>query len=368
MVNKLFFKLLAKEVVLPFLFSLGAMSLLFLIGKIFAHIEPLLAAGITFKEFLWLNLLMLPIFLFVLIPICTLLSILIGFLRLSRDSEIIALFSCGTSPGTLLYPVIFFSLSSFLVGTFVSAFIVPNAKLQTRKFMKGITEKVLMRGIPEKRFFSPFRGLTFFVDKSTGGGKNFSGVFINDSRKKEVNYTILSKKGKLETDRKTGKVALKLFKGKLLSVNEEFSILDSIDFERYVLSLSTTRQRKNKRKGEMTTLELFRKGHDKNLSKKRRVTYLIEFHKRLGIPFSSLIMGLLAAPLGIFLGRTGYSIGICAGLSAFLAYYLTVILGTTLADEMILSPFLGVWIPNALFALLTSAAIRRLEKRGPVLN
>ena len=368
MVNRLLFKLVAKEVILPFFFSLGAMSLLFLTGKIFTHIEPLLAAGITFKEFLWLNLLMLPIFLFVLIPICTLLSILIGFIRLSRDSEIIALFSCGTNPKMLLSPVIFFSFLSFLVGIFVSAFIVPNAKLHTRHFMKNITEKVLMKGIPEKRFFSPFKGLTFFVDKSTKNGRNFNGVFISDSRKKEANYTILAKRGKLDTDPKTGKVALKLFEGKLLNINEDFTALDSIDFKRYVLSLSTPKEEKYKRRGEMTTFELFKKGHDQNISKGHRVKYLIEFHKRLGIPFSSLIMGLLAAPLGIFFGRTGYSIGICAGLSAFLGYYLTIILGTTLADEMILSPFLGVWIPNVLFALLTFATIRRLEKRGPILN
>ena len=368
MTSRLLFKMITREVTLPFFFTLGAMSLLFLTGKLFAFIEPLLAAGITFKEFLWLNLLMLPIFLYILIPICTLLAVLIAFLRFSRDSEIIALFSCGIGPKRLLAPVAILSLLSFLVALYVSAIIVPKAKFHTRHFMKDITERVLLRGLPEKRFFSPIKGLTFFVDKSRANGRRFQGVFISDSRKKEAGYTILAKRGELSADKRTGKVALKLFDGHLLRKDQGLDVFDSIRFKKYILTLSTERDTKWRRKGEMTTAELFSRAKDKNVPEGKRNDYLIEFHKRIGIPFSSLIMGLLAAPLGIFFGRSGVSVGICAGLSAFLAYYLSIILGTTLADEMILTPGLGVWLPNALFSLLTFFVIRRLERRGPLLD
>ena len=368
MSNRLVTKMVLREVALPFFFSLAAMSLLFLIGKLFTHLEPLLAAGISLTQFLKLNLLMLPIFLYILIPICTLLGVLVAFIRLSRDSEVIALFACGVSPWRLLFPVLLVSLSAFLAGLFISGLVVPKAKRQTSRFMDDITEKALMRGLPEKQFFTPIKGLTFFVDKSSQGNRNYQGIYIRDARGKAMTYSILAKRGLLSTDVKSGKIALELRKGRLVRIDENYSLADTISFERYILSLTSGPESSKKRKGEMTTWELYNISRSKAISQKARKKYLIEFHKRIGVPFGALLLGFLAAPLGIFFGRGGISAGICAGLTAFLAYYLAILLGTTLADERVLSPGLGVWLPNLLFSALVIYSCMLLFRRGPILR
>ncbi len=366
MLNRIVSKMVFKEVALPFFFSLGAMSLLFLIGKLFSRLEPLLAAGISFREFLELNLLMLPIFLYVLIPICTLLGILIAFIRLSRDSEIIALFSSGISPSRLVAPVAAISLLSFFAGLFISGVVVPHAKRQTSKFMDDITEKALMRGLPEKQFFTPIKGLTFFVDKATKDARRYQGVYIRDGRGKAMTYSILAKRGSLSTDANSGRIALKLLDGRLIRVDEGCNLSDTISFEKYILSLTQEQSSSRKRRGEMTTVELYRAANTPGISKKLKKKYLIEFHKRIGVPFGAVVLGLMAMPLGIFFGRGGISAGICAGLSAFLLYYLAILFGTTMANERILSPALGVWLPNLAFSLLALYAITLLYNRGPI--
>jgi len=367
MTNSILTRMILKEVALPFIFSLGAMSLLFLIGKLFSHVEPLLAAGISLKEFLKLNLLMLPIFLYVLIPICSLLGVLIAFLRFSRDSEIVALFSCGIGPSKLLAPLMIIATAALLSALLVSAVVVPYSKRETGKFMEDITEKALMRGIPEKRFFTPTRGLTFFVDRTSENGRKFQGVFIRDARNESFSYDILARKGALSIDARSGHVVLKLLDGRLFSVSPDFQQADTVDFKRYLLSItSETEQGGRKRRGEMTTWELLDASADQTLKPKKRLKYLVEFHKRIGIPFGAFIMSLLAAPLGIFFGRGGMSQGICIGLAAFLAYYLAILFGTTLSEDGNLPAVLGVWIPNILLAFLTVAAYRRLFLMGPL--
>ncbi len=368
MPNIILTKMVLKEVIVPLFFSMGAMILLFLVGKLFTQLEPLLVAGISFIEFLKLNLLMIPIFLYILIPICTLLGVLIAFIRFSKDSEIIALFSCGISPKELLVPLSIIAIIALISSFVVSAFIVPHAKKQTRLFMENITERALLRGIPERIFFNPIKDLTFFVDKASKDGRLFEGVYIRDARKDKNGYTILARSGKLSSDIKSGKVALKLFNGRLLRIGEDYELSDTIDFKKYVLSLTAQGPKNKLRRGEMTPFELYKASNKPNLKKSMKIKYRIEFHKRLGIPFGAFLLALLAAPLGIFFGKGGISTGICAGLSAFLAYYLAILLGTTLSQNGIFPPFLGVWIPNALLATATFLAFRPLFLKGPVIN
>ncbi len=359
-------KMILKEVALPFFFCLGAMSLLFLVGKLFTHLEPLLAAGISLKEFVKLNLLMLPIFLYILIPICTLLGVLIAFIRLSRDSEIIALYACGTGPSRLLTPVALISVFAFVAGLFISGMVVPQAKRQTSRFMDDITEKALMRGLPEKQFFTPIKGLTFFVDKAVKGTRRYQGIYIRDARSKGMTYSILAKRGSLSTDIKSGRMALELTDGELVRVDQNYNLSDTITFARYILSLTAASQANKKRRGEMTTFELYTAARTPGISPRDQIKYLIEFHKRIGVPFGALLLGMLAAPLGIYFGRGGVSAGICAGLSAFLVYYLSILFGTTMAEERILSPGLGVWLPNLAFSILVAYCVSLLYKRGPI--
>ena len=367
MSNSILTRMVLKEVALPFVFSLGAMSLLFLIGKLFSHVEPLLAAGISLREFIKLNLLMLPIFLYVLIPICSLLGVLIAFLRFSRDSEVLALFSCGIGPSRLLTPLMMIASAALVSALVVSAVVVPYSKRETGRFMEDITEKALLRGIPEKRFFTPTRGLTFFVDRSSDQGRHFQGVFIRDARSDSFSYDILARKGSLSIDTRSGHVILKLLSGRLLSISSDLERADTIDFRKYLLSLSSAEESGGrKRRGEMTTLELLDASSDPTIRQDKRLSYLMEFHKRVGIPFGAFMMSLLAAPLGIFFGRGGMSQGICLGLAVFLVYYLAILFGTTLAEDGSLPCFLGVWIPNFLLFLFTLAVYRRLFLSGPL--
>ncbi|MDD4357319.1 MAG: LptF/LptG family permease, partial [Smithellaceae bacterium] len=77
----------------------------------------------------------------------------------------------------------------------------------------------------------------------------------------------------------------------------------------------------------------------------------IEVHKKFSLPLSCIFFGLLALPLGITSHRAVKSRGFAVGIIIVAAYYLLRIGGEALAETGRLSPAVGVWTPNVLFAI-----------------
>ncbi len=351
---------------LPFLFSFCALSVLLLLGSLLPLLETLLRAGIKPAEFGRFAILVLPTFWALVFPMATLLGILLGFLRLSRDSEILALFACGAGIRKLIIPVIAVSMTAWLLSFFLSASVIPKAKSASRSFIRELTERGLARGIPEKAFLSPMSGLTMYVDESLDQGHRFKGVYIRDARKKQVANQILARDGELIAQPGGLAVGLRLRHGTLNRISDDYRKTDTLDFDSYALRLSLPAEHHKLKRGELGLLDLIKVASDPDTSAEHRVHYLIEFQERLAIPLGTLILGIMAAPLGILFGKTGLSGGIALGLTAFLAFYLSVAFGANMADTGTISPGIALWTPVFVFAGITAGLIWLLNKRGPL--
>ncbi|RPI50237.1 MAG: YjgP/YjgQ family permease [Deltaproteobacteria bacterium] len=359
-------KMLLREMALPFLFSFCALSVLLLLGSLLPLSEPLLRAGIRPAELGRFAILLLPTFWAFVLPMATLLGVLLGFLRLSRDSEMLALFSCGAGLKKLIIPVIIVSVTACLVSFFLSASVIPKAETASRNFVRELTERSLARGIPEKVFFSPMSKLTLYVDKSLDQGHRFRGVYIQDSRKKQVTYQILAREGELFTQPGGLEVGLRLSNGTLNRISDDYIKTDTLDFKFYTLRLSLPGKDRKQKRGELGLQDLLKAASDPDTSARHKVHYLTEFHERLSVPIGALILGIMAAPLGILFGKTGLSGGIALGLTAFLAYYLSVAFAASLADTGNISPVIALWTPNFIFAGITLGLMILLYRRGPL--
>ncbi len=359
-------RMLLREMALPFLFSFCALSVLLLLGSLLSLLEPLLRTGIGYVELGKIAILLLPTFWAFVLPMATMLGVLMGFLRLSRDSEMLALFACGTGLKKLMIPVIMVSITACLVSFFMSSSLIPRAKSASKNFIRELTEHSLARGIPEKVFFTPISGLTLYVDKSLDQGHCFKGVYIQDARKKQVIYQILARDGELFARPGGLEVVLRLKNGILNHISNDYEKTDTIEFNSYVLHLSLSGKDSKPGRGELGLRDLLKNASDPDKSDRHRIHYLTEFHQRLALPAGVLILGIMAAPLGILFGRTGLSEGVALGLAAFLAYYLSMAFAGNLADTGSISPVIALWVPNLIFAGITAGLIILLYKRGPL--
>jgi lipopolysaccharide export system permease protein len=74
----------------------------------------------------------------------------------------------------------------------------------------------------------------------------------------------------------------------------------------------------------------------------------VEVHKKLSIPFASLVFVLIGAPLGILVRQSGFAAAGWLSILFFLVYWTFLIGGEQLADRRILGPAVAMWAPNLL--------------------
>ena len=91
--------------------------------------------------------------------------------------------------------------------------------------------------------------------------------------------------------------------------------------------------------------------------------YEIEMHKKLAIAASCLVFVLVGAPIALGFPRGGVGLVIGASVLIFGLYYVGLIGGETLADELIVTPFWAMWTANLLMAGVGVALFLRLNRQ-----
>lgn len=79
---------------------------------------------------------------------------------------------------------------------------------------------------------------------------------------------------------------------------------------------------------------------------KRANQYLVEVHKKFSIPAACLVFVFVGAPLGIVVRRGNFGVSAAIALGFFVIYWACLILGEKLADRLLLSPFVAMWMAN----------------------
>lgn len=80
----------------------------------------------------------------------------------------------------------------------------------------------------------------------------------------------------------------------------------------------------------------------------------IEFHRKFALSFSIIILFFIGAPLGAIIKRGGFGAPVVVAALIFMIYYVLITIGDEMARNDVISPFSGMWGPNA---LLTPVAV-----------
>jgi lipopolysaccharide export system permease protein len=85
---------------------------------------------------------------------------------------------------------------------------------------------------------------------------------------------------------------------------------------------------------------------------KRANQYLVEVHKKYSIPAACLVFVFVGAPLGIVVRRGNFGVSAAIALGFFVIYWACLILGEKLADRLLLSPFVAMWMANFVIGII----------------
>lgn len=355
--KKIINRYIFREIAIPFIIILFVLTFVLLMGKILQIMDLMVNKGIRALDIGHLIVLIMPNFMLFTIPVALLVAILIAMGRLSADNEITVLKASGVSLIQLYYPVAVASLLAFVAAMVIGYFLVPQSNFATKRLLFELASQNASIGIKEKIFNADFKGLLLYADKIPADGEYMEGVIISDTRVIGEQNTVLAKKAFLVADPKLMIVKLRLENGSIHTTSSDLKSYRKVDFKTYDinLDLSTTLASvtdEHKSSTDMTMTELLARMKNTELGDAVVRELAIEVHKKFSIPLSCIFFGLLALPLGITGHRAVKSRGFAVGIIIVSAYYLLRIGGEALVENGRLSPAIGVWTPNIVFALL----------------
>ena len=355
--NKIIYRYIFREIAFPFFIILFVLTFVLLMGKILQIMDLMVNKGIRALDIGHLIVLVMPNFMLFTIPLALLVSILIAMGRFSADNEITALKASGVSLLQIYYPAAVASLIAFFCAIIIGYFLVPQSNFGVKKLLFELASQNASIGIKEKVFNADFKDLLLYADKIPANGEYMEDVLISDNRITGEQNTILAKKAFLVSNPKKMMVKLRLENGSIHTVSSDLKKYRTVNFKSYDINLDlstamTAFSNESKSSTEMTMTELLERMKKPGLEDAAVRELAIEVHKKFSIPLSCIFFGLLAVPLGITHHRAVKSRGFAVGILVVAAYYLLRIGGEALVETGRLSPVIGVWTPNVLFALL----------------
>ena len=306
------------------------------------------------------------------IPMAATTGVIIGFTRLTNDREILALKSCGVSLKQMLPPVILIGVLIASLTGFFSLKLIPAGETAMRKLMFQLAKEKIDQGIKEKVFTETLGDLVVYVDE-IDDQKLWHGVYVSDMRGRKQPIITMAKTGFMVAEMEKMMVTIVLRNGTLHNTEKKDNQV--IRFLRYQLQIPLNPPtqvggkdvtKRNSR--SMTQQELREAVATHGPETRKGNMYRIEYHHRLVLPVSCLILSLLGLPLGLQAGPGRSAVGIPLGLLFFVLYYMLFTTFKFLCEDMVLPTVLGMWMPNILFILLTIYVFYRVEQEKPILS
>ena len=353
--NSITNRYILKEMFIPFSINIFVFTFLFLMTEMIEIANWVVNYKLSVWSVLSFIFYTLPWFLMFIIPMSVMLAVLLTFLRLSGDNEIVAIKSCGLSIYRLLPPVLIFALIGFLLTLFITLFGIPRAKASLEEMALKVAASNADIGLKERTFNDSFKGVMLYVNKVDLKNKKLIDIFIEDKRQPEIVTTVVAPGGRLISEPEKFIYHLILSNGSIHQTNLKERSVNSIQFDTYTLSLDFKKEMdqvtdREKHREEMSIAELRRfiedsAGKDEDYYKAK-----IVLHRRFSIPVACLALGLLAFPLGIQSKSTKRSFGLIACLFFFFFYYLLLTAGYSLGESGVYPPVIGMWFPNFVIA------------------
>jgi lipopolysaccharide export system permease protein len=311
----------------------------------------------------------LPALVVTILPVCSLMAPAITYSRLATDSELLALRATGYSFYQLLTPIL--GLGVFmgaLTAVFVLA-VIPHANFLARQWVFEAVSTSIQLRVRERVFQSPLPGLIVYVERVDENNGRLEGVLIADNRTPEA-ITIFASEAKILPDFAGMRVVVKMHNGSLLRREGEQSFQQAT-FERYSFVINIGNpwdgtELSRKRVREMTLDEIWQQVQTLRVSGGSYRRALIEWHKRVVLPVSCLVLAFVGAPLGGLNRRTGRLGGFAMSAGSLLLYYILVTAGSSLAETGAISPLLGVWGPNVLAVATAVYLVLTANGRQPL--
>ena len=371
--GKILIRYLVREITIPFFISLLIFTGILFTTRILKLVELVVNKGVSVLSILKMLFFVLPSFFEVTVPMAFLLAILWGLGRLSTDREVIALKSCGISLLQMTRPLGLLTVVLLGSSFFLTLYVRPWSNAGLDQVFYDVAKTRATAGLKEKTFNKYSDGLVIYAEEIEPPGTILKGVMVANSRNPQLKETIFARTGLVVSNAQKRLLTLRLQDGTVHSTRQTEKSYQTTHFATYDVTLDMATLLAHMKEPhhspkDMTTQELLgilAQNQDKSSQYNKA---LVEFHRRLALPFACVVFSLIALPLSLRTAWAHRSVGFGASLGIILLYYLLLTAGETFGKRGILSPAIALWIPNVVLGSIGSYLFYRVAQEKPLFH
>ncbi|HET9280571.1 MAG TPA: LptF/LptG family permease [Candidatus Angelobacter sp.] len=363
---RIFTRYILKEVVSHGIIGASVFTFVIFMREVTRILELVVRNSAPFPSVAELFFLTLPVALKVTIPMGVLVGILLGLSRMAADSEVTAMRASGVSVRTFLKIISLFGAAAWVLALLNTVIIEPRSAAALAKLQNNLASAQISFEVQPRVFYEGFRNHVLYVEdvSSTSGTAVWKNVFDADISTPGAPKITIAKEA-IVSSAGNDTLRLHLINGETHDTNsrtpDQYTITT---FQETDIAISLPPVVKPPQEAvpvaQLSTPELFRQKYNPNKELAR--WYWIEFNRRLALPTACLVLVLIGIPLGLSAKKGGKGAGFVLTIILVFIYYFLSIIGVSLARGGKISPVLGVWMANIIFALIGLALLWRTDK------
>jgi len=282
-------------------------------------------------------------FLPIILSLTIFLSVLLTLTRWHRDSEMAVWFSSGLSMASWIRPILNFAIPVVVVITLLSFVVTPWATRKVEDYriqLKGRDELASLSAGTFKESSSGDR--IYFIESFDELGKIVKNIFVQSTQHQKTGVIVASEGSRLKA--KNGDNFIVLKKGRRYEGKPNSAEVSNTEFERYAIRVET---KEVTRDPDTTTAK-----PTHVLLGSKQNTDKAELQWRFSIPFSALVLVLLAVPLSFVDPRAGRSLNLMFAILIYMIYNNMLSIFQAWITQGKLNAWIGLWPVHLLFIFL----------------
>lgn len=362
---RIFTRYILKEVVSHGIIGASVFTFVIFMREITRILELVVRNSAPFPSVAELLFLTLPVALKVTIPMGVLVGILLGLSRMAADSEVTAMRASGVSVRTFLKIISLFGAAAWVLALLNTVILEPRSAAALARLQNNLASAQISFEVQPRVFYEGFRNHVLYVEdvSSASGTAIWKDVFDADISIPGAPKITIAKEA-IVSNAGNDTLRLHLINGETHDTNSRTSEYTITTFQETDIAISLPPVVKPPQEAvpvaQLSTPELFRQKYNPNKDLAR--WYWIEFNRRLALPTACLVLVLIGIPLGLSAKKGGKGAGFVLTIILVFIYYFLSIIGVSLARGGKISPVLGVWMANIIFALIGVALLWRTDK------
>ena len=339
-----------------YLFCIAAFLAIWVVFDFSDKISTFLDQNVTLGDILHYYLTQLPAIIVVVLPVALLLAVTACLSRMSRTNEIVSMLTAGISVPRVLLPLIAIGLVTVAASGALNYALAPHAEQESKgafQEMRG-EEDTRQNVITGQVFRNRMANRTWFIQQFRIDEETYHNVQIlqQDEQDNIVSNTMAAEAVYLRDQQAWRFGALKLVKYDASgNITEEQNMPELIvrDWDETPFRLFSS----NMRAEYLSVAELREYLHfNSDFPPTLLAPFATHLQYRLALPWTCLIIVIIAAPLAIGFSRKGTITSIVSAIALVFSMNFFTHLFLALGEGYRISPVAAAWTPNIIFALV----------------